>query len=119
MQFQQVGRFAAADRHAQRDDRHFAGPRVALHLKAATRRRNLTGYAAYGTAYALASLGCTLPVFLGVVGTSLQLHGLATAIGQFVLFGLGMGAVLAVLTMATAWFGDGLIRRGRALGRYL
>ena len=97
----------------------FAGPRVAQHLKAATRSRNLTGYAAYGTAYALASLGCTLPVFLGVVGTSLQLRGLAAAIGQFVLFGLGMGTVLAVLTVATAWFGDGLIRRARALGRYI
>jgi hypothetical protein len=38
------------------------------------------------------------------------------AIGQFVLFGLGMGAGLAVLTVATAGFGDGLIRRARALG---
>jgi len=92
---------------------------VAQHLKAGTRSRGLTGYAAYGTAYALASLGCTLPVFLGVVGTSLQLHGLAAAIGQFVLFGLGMGTVLAVLTVATAWFGDGLIRRARTLGRYI
>src|SRR5262245_43289882 len=97
----------------------FAGPRVALHLKVATRSRNLTGYAAYGTAYALASLGCTLPVFLGAVGTSLQLHGLAAAIGQFVLFGLGMGTVLAMVTMATAWFGDGLIRQARTLGRYI
>ena len=30
-----------------------------------------------------------------------------------------MCAVLAVLTMATAWFGDGLIRRARTLGRYI
>src|SRR6266705_5359666 len=51
-------------------------PRVARHLGTATRNRSLGGYAAYGTAYGLASLGCTLPVFLGVVGTSLQLHGL-------------------------------------------
>lgn len=49
----------------------------------ATRHRSLGGYAACGTAYGLASLGCTLPVFLAVVGTSLQLHGLAAAIGQF------------------------------------
>jgi len=96
-----------------------AGPRVAQRLKRATRNRGLGGYAAYGTAYGLASLGCTLPVFLGVVGTSLQLHGLAAAIGQFVLFGIGMGAVLAVLTLATAWFGDGLIGRARILGRYV
>jgi len=95
------------------------GPRVAQHLKPATRIRGLAGYAAYGIAYALASLGCTLPVFLGVVGTSLQLHGLADAIGQFVLFGIGMGAVLVVLTIATAWFGDGLIRRAQALRPYI
>jgi len=90
-------------------------PRAAGHLKAAAQRRGLGGYAAYGTAYGLASLGCTLPVFLGVVGTSLQLHGPAVAAGQFVLFGIGMGAVLTVLTIATAWFGDGLIGRAQAL----
>jgi cytochrome c biogenesis protein CcdA len=95
------------------------GPRMAQHLGTATRTRGLGGYAAYGVAYGLASLGCTLPVFLAVVGTSLQLHGLADAIWQFVLFGLGMGTVLAVLTIATAWTGDGLLRRARALGRHV
>jgi cytochrome c-type biogenesis protein len=94
-------------------------PRVAHHLGTATRNRSLGGYAAYGTAYGLASLGCTLPVFLGVVGTSLQLHGLADAVGQFVLFGIGMGAVLAALTLATAWFGDGLLRRAQAVRRHV
>ena len=95
------------------------GPRMAQRLRPATRNRGLAGYAAYGTAYGLASLGCTLPVFLGVVATSLQLHGLANAIGQFVLFGIGMGMVLAVLTIATAWFGDGLIRRAQTLRPYV
>lgn len=95
------------------------GPRAAQHLKTATRTRGIGGYAAYGMAYGLASLGCTLPVFLGVVGTSLQLHGLADAVAQFMLFGIGMGAVLAILTIATAWFGEGLITRARALARYI
>lgn len=93
--------------------------RAAQHLNAATRTRGLGGYAAYGAAYGLASLGCTLPIFIAVVGTSLQLHGLADAVGQFLLFGTGMGAVLAVLTIATAWSGDGLIRRTRVLGRHI
>jgi cytochrome c biogenesis protein CcdA len=95
------------------------GPRMAQHFKMAARHRGLGGYAAYGVAYGLASLGCTLPVFLAVVGTSLQLHGLADAIWQFVLFGIGMGTVLAVLTIATAWTGDGLIRGARTLGRHI
>ena len=94
-------------------------PRMAHHLGAATRSRGLGGYAAYGTAYGLVSLGCTLPVFLAVVGTSLQLHGPADAAGQFVLFGIGMGAVLAALTIATAWFGDGLLKRAQALRRHV
>jgi cytochrome c biogenesis protein CcdA len=94
-------------------------PSVAHHLNTATRNRSLGGYAAYGTAYGLASLGCTLPVFLGVVGTSLQLHGLADAVGQFALFGIGMGTVLAALTIATAWFGDGLLGRAQALRQHV
>jgi cytochrome c biogenesis protein CcdA len=94
-------------------------PRMAQRLAPATRRQGLGGYAAYGVAYGLASLGCTLPVFLGVVGTSLQLHGLASAVGQFMLFGIGMGSVLTVCTIATVWLGDGLIKRARALGPHI
>lgn len=95
------------------------GPRAAQHLRGAAATRGISGYAAYGAAYGLASLGCTLPVFLGVVGTSFQLHGVAAATGQFVLFGLGMGAVLAALTIATALLGEGLLNRLRGLGRHV
>jgi len=94
-------------------------PRAARRLRTATRNLGLGGYLAYGLAYALASLGCTLPVFLSVIGTSLQLHGLADAVGQFLLFGLGMGIVVTVLTVSTAWFGDGLIKRVRIIGRHI
>jgi cytochrome c-type biogenesis protein len=94
-------------------------PRLAQQFRPATRNRGLRGYAAYGAAYGLASLGCTLPVFLAVVGTSLQLHGLADAIGEFMLFGIGMGTVLAALTIATAWFGDSLLRRVQTLRRHI
>ena len=95
------------------------GPWAASRLGAATRRGGMRGYAAYGMAYGLASLGCTLPVFLSVVGTSLQLHGVADAVGQFILFGIGMGMVLATVTVATAWFGGGLFTRLHALGRHI
>jgi cytochrome c biogenesis protein CcdA len=94
-------------------------PRAAQQLKPATRVRGLAGYAAYGLAYGIASLGCTLPVFLAVVGTSLQQHGLADAIGQFLLFAAGMGIIITVLTLGTAWSGDGLTSKARTLGRHV
>lgn len=95
-----------------------------LGLRAAGRLRPLAlaggigGYAAYGAAYALASLGCTLPVFLGVVATSFQLHGAAEATGQFMLFGLGMGILLTAVTLATACFGQSLARGIRSASRH-
>lgn len=95
------------------------GPRAAQHLRGAAVTRGISGYAAYGAAYGLASLGCILPVFLGVVGTSFQLHGVAAATGQFMLFGLGMGVVLAALTVTTALLGEGLLTRLRGLGRHV
>lgn len=70
-------------------------------------------------AYALASLGCTLPAFLSVVATSFQLHGALAAAGQFMLFGLGMGIVLTAVTTATAFLDHGLIRRLRALAPHV
>jgi cytochrome c-type biogenesis protein len=66
------------------------GPRMAGRFGTAARIKGMGGYDAYGVAYGLASLGCALPVFLRVVGTSLQLHGAADAVGQFMLYGLGM-----------------------------
>jgi cytochrome c biogenesis protein CcdA len=94
-------------------------PRAARRLRTATRNVGLGGYLAYGLAYAMASLGCTLPVFLSVVGTSLRQHGLADAVWQFLLFGLGMGVIITVLTIITAWFGDGVIKRVRVIGRHI
>jgi cytochrome c-type biogenesis protein len=94
-------------------------PSALQRLRPATSKLGLSGYLAYGLAYGLASLGCTLPVFIGVVGTSLQLHGLAEAVGQFLLFGLGMGIIVTVLTLATAWFGDGLVKHVRVVARHI
>src|SRR5215472_7818749 len=92
--------------------------RTGRRLRSAALAGGIGGYAAYGVAYALASLGCTLPVFLSVVATSFQLHGLATAVGQFMLFGLGMGIVLVILTTATAFLGQGPAKRLRSIARH-
>jgi cytochrome c biogenesis protein CcdA len=76
-----------------------ATERLAERLGGAANRTGLLAYVAYGLAFALSSLGCTLPLFLAVVGTGLARAGIAGALGQLVLYALGMGAVVSLLTV--------------------
>jgi len=61
-----------------------------------------TGGFAFGAAYAFASLSCTLPIFLAVVGGTLLGEGLAAATTPLAGYALGMGSVLLVVTLAVA-----------------
>jgi cytochrome c biogenesis protein CcdA len=55
----------------------------------------------YGVAYALASLGCTLPIFLVAVGTALAVG----PVGSLVLFvAYGLGLVLTAVALGAALF---------------
>ncbi|MGE3619051.1 MAG: cytochrome c biogenesis CcdA family protein [Acidimicrobiia bacterium] len=60
----------------------------------------------FGTSYAVASLSCTLPVFMGVVATTFRRENLASSLLTFVAFGTGMALVLLALTVSM-----GLARR--------
>lgn len=91
--------------------------RLAATLGGAAGRSGLLGYSAYGVAFALSSLGCTLPLFLAVVGTGVARGGLAGGIGQLLLYALGMGFVVSILTLLVALFGRGVLARVRGLGR--
>jgi cytochrome c-type biogenesis protein len=93
--------------------------RLADRLGGAAKRRGLVAYAAYGLAFALSSLGCTLPLFLTVVGTGIARGGMAGALGQLVLYALGMGAVVSLLTALVGLFGRGVLARVRGAGRVL
>ena len=62
------------------------------------------GYFLFGLSYGTASLSCTLPIFLTVVGTSLAVSNVPSALGQLVLYGLGMGAVIMALTIGITLF---------------
>jgi cytochrome c-type biogenesis protein len=90
--------------------------RLADSLGSASREVGLRGYAAYGLAFALSSLGCTLPLFLSVVGAGLT--G-AHALQDLLLYALGMGTVVLVLTLLVAIVGRGVFVRVRAAGRIL
>ncbi len=63
----------------------------------------------FGLAYGLASLSCTLPVFLAVIGSSITTGSFASGAGQFLSYGLGMASVLLTLTLALAFFKQGMV----------
>lgn len=95
------------------------GDRLADRLGPTAQQRNSRGYVAYGLAYGAASLSCTLPIFLTVVGTGLTVGGFFAGMFQFVLYALGMGFVISVLTLSTAVFKSALIMEVRSLGRHV
>jgi len=95
------------------------GARLAGRLSMRARQTDTRGYVAYGLAYGLASLGCTLPIFLTVVGGTLTVRTLPAALGQFVLYALGMGFVLTVLTLSVAFFKYAAMNNIRRVTRYV
>ncbi len=70
---------------------------------------SLKGYFIFGISYGTASLSCTLPLFLSVVGTSLAVSSIVTSLGQFVLYAMGMGIVIMALTIGMAFFKTAMV----------
>lgn len=95
------------------------GDRLAARLATTSAGGGLRAYAAYGLAYAAASLGCALPIFLTVVGVSSAGHNPLASAAQFGLYGLGMGLVITVLTILAAVFKTALLSRVRNAGAQL
>ena len=81
---------------------------------------NVPGYVLFGVSYGLASLSCTLPLFLAVLGVGAGLSsGWLDTIGQFVLYALGMGSVILALTLGMAVARTVLLRWMRAALPYV
>ena len=73
----------------------------------------------FGIAYGVSSLSCTLPIFLVVVGTALGSGTLLISLAQFMGYALGMGTVLAVITIGTALFREAMEHWLRRLMPYV
>ncbi len=101
----------------------FAGREVSVRLPRA--RLSVSGsprgMLAYGVVYATVSLSCTLPVFLAAVVSVFTSPELGVADGVLALLGyaVGMGAVLTVLALALAVFGQSAARRARSGSPYI
>jgi cytochrome c biogenesis protein CcdA len=82
---------------------------------AARRERHLGAMLIFGVGYGAASLGCTLPIFLTLIGASLGGGKLAV----FVAYGIGMAVVLMTLAVAVALLRQGITRFVRPLLPYM
>src|SRR5262249_14794205 len=76
------------------------------------RERRLGAMLLFGVGYGAASLGCTLPLFLTLVGASLSGGGKLTT---FLAYGAGMAVVLMALSMLVALAREGAARALRPL----
>lgn len=75
----------------------------------------VTGFLIFGIAYGIAALSCTLPIFLVVVGSAMALKGFTAGLLQFVSYALGMGFVITIVTLGTAFFKETVQRWLRRL----
>ena len=78
----------------------------------ARRERRLGAMLLFGVGYGAASLGCTLPLFLTLVGASLSDGGKLTS---FLAYGTGMAVVLMALSVLVALAREGAVRAVRPL----
>lgn len=81
--------------------------------------RRAQSMVAFGAAYAVCSLGCTLPVFLALVGASLATASVAESLVVFSFYGLGMATTLMALSVAGALARHGLARALKRLLPYM
>ncbi len=71
-------------------------------LGRASEGRQLRGVFLFGVSYAVASLSCTLPVFLIVVAGAIPQLGFVAGVATFLVYGIGMSTLLLVVTLALA-----------------
>lgn len=68
----------------------------------------------FGVSYATASLSCTIGPFLAVTTTTFRSESVVGGLAVFVAYGLGMGVVIAVVTVAVGLARAGVVGRIRA-----
>jgi len=78
--------------------------------KRAGKGRGTRNLFAFGVSYAIASLSCTLPVFLSVVALQAQRANFISGVLTFVVYGIGMSMLLIGVTLALGLGQQSLVR---------
>jgi len=77
----------------------------------ATRSTGYRGLLLYGAGYGLASMSCSLPVFILLVLQSAGADGLPGILASFLMYGLGAAAMIVPLTFAVAYSNQVILER--------
>ncbi|MEO7398879.1 MAG: cytochrome c biogenesis protein CcdA [Ilumatobacteraceae bacterium] len=83
------------------------------------RKRTFVGMFAFGAAYAVASIGCTIGFLVSAVFGSFAASGFVSGVASVALYGAGMALVVTALTMTLAVASGGLLRVLRGGLRYI
>lgn len=79
-------------------------------LDIGNRDRSVRSMFVFGIAYAIASIGCTIGPFIGVVLGGVTTSGIATGIAAIVLYGIGMALLVSGLTVTLALANTAVLR---------
>jgi cytochrome c biogenesis protein CcdA len=79
-------------------------------LDISQRDRSVRSMFVFGIAYAIASIGCTIGPFIGVVLGGVTTSGVATGIAAIGLYGLGMALLVSGLTVTLALANTAVLR---------
>jgi cytochrome c-type biogenesis protein len=99
-----------------------AGRRLLPTVPGVSRARksgSVGGMFVFGVSYAIASLSCTLPIFLSLVGGIVSADSLTTSVLAFAAYGAGMATAVTGVTFVVASGKKGLMARIRLLARHL
>lgn len=81
--------------------------------------RNYRSIFAFGSSYAVASLSCTLPVFLTLIATQFSRRSFGEGVLLFAVYAAGMAAVLLAVTIVIALGKHSLLQRLRGAGAHI
>jgi len=73
----------------------------------------------YGIAYAIASIGCTIGLFMATVFSTTRREGLVAGVGNMLAYGAGMALLVSALTIALASANTGLLKLLRGSLQYV
>ena len=88
-------------------------------IEAKTDNRSDRSVFVFGVSYAVASLSCTLPIFLTLVAGTFTQSSFAAGMAAFLAYGAGMATVLLAITVGIAFGKDSLLKRIRRMAPHL